>query len=75
MKLIAVFLLITMAVIAIHASPVAPEEDIVAEHPRYKRFTCDVLGHWVGSSACASHCIGLGKKGGYCDSKQVCRCR
>lgn len=45
-------------------------------HSRHKRATCDLLsGFGVEDSACAAHCIGLGKRGGYCDDKKVCRCR
>uniref|UniRef100_A0A7G3AGS4 Putative defensin 2 n=1 Tax=Lutzomyia longipalpis TaxID=7200 RepID=A0A7G3AGS4_LUTLO len=45
-------------------------------HSRQKRATCDLLSAFgVGHAACAAHCIGHGFRGGYCDSKAVCRCR
>ncbi|XP_055858725.1 defensin-A-like [Episyrphus balteatus] len=43
---------------------------------RHKRATCDLLsGFGVNDSACAIHCIALGKRGGWCDSRRVCNCR
>ena len=46
------------------------------DHVRAKRATCDLAsGFGVNHSLCASHCILLGKKGGYCNSKAVCVCR
>nr|AHW49171.1 defensin [Drosophila virilis]AHW49172.1 defensin [Drosophila virilis] len=45
-------------------------------HSRQKRATCDLLsGFNVNHSACAAHCIGLGRSGGYCNDKAVCVCR
>ncbi|GAB0091790.1 Defensin [Sergentomyia squamirostris] len=45
-------------------------------HSRQKRATCDLLSIFgVGHAACAAHCLGHGFRGGYCDSKAVCRCR
>ncbi|XP_064542384.1 defensin [Drosophila montana] len=45
-------------------------------HSRQKRATCDLLsGFDVNHSACAAHCIGLGRSGGYCNDKAVCICR
>lgn len=42
-------------------------------HSRQKRATC---GLWrLQHTACAAHCILLRAKGGYCDSKNICRCR
>ncbi|EFA01376.2 Defensin-like Protein [Tribolium castaneum] len=54
------------------------------EHIRVKRFTCDVLsaeGSFRGvsvklnHSACATHCLFLKKRGGYCNNKAICVCR
>ncbi|TMW45881.1 hypothetical protein DOY81_009036 [Sarcophaga bullata] len=51
---------------------IEPEPD----HGRYKRATCDLLSAaGVSHSACAAHCILLGKRGGYCNSRAVCVCR
>lgn len=52
-------------------------DEVITEpaHPRFRRATCDILGHWVGSAACATHCIARRFRGGYCNSKQVCVCR
>uniref|UniRef100_A0A1L8E2S8 Putative defensin 2 n=1 Tax=Nyssomyia neivai TaxID=330878 RepID=A0A1L8E2S8_9DIPT len=45
-------------------------------HSRQKRATCDLLSTFgVGHAACAAHCLGHGYRGGYCDSKAICRCR
>ncbi|KAL3280349.1 hypothetical protein HHI36_017838 [Cryptolaemus montrouzieri] len=49
-------------------------------HSRVRRFTCDVLsveakGIKLNHAACALHCLGLLKRGGYCNSKAVCVCR
>lgn len=45
-------------------------------HSRHKRATCDLLSFaGVNDSACAAHCLLLGKRGGYCSSKAVCICR
>lgn len=49
-------------------------------HYRAKRATCDLLslsiaGVQLNDSACAAHCIGLGRRGGYCNGKKVCVCR
>nr|P80033.1 RecName: Full=Defensin, isoforms B and C [Zophobas atratus]AAB20745.1 peptide B [Zophobas atratus, Peptide, 43 aa] [Zophobas atratus] len=43
-------------------------------------FTCDVLGFEIAgtklnSAACGAHCLALGRRGGYCNSKSVCVCR
>uniref|UniRef100_A0A1I8Q9Y2 Invertebrate defensins family profile domain-containing protein n=1 Tax=Stomoxys calcitrans TaxID=35570 RepID=A0A1I8Q9Y2_STOCA len=45
-------------------------------HGRYKRATCDLLSMWnVNHSACAAHCLLLGKSGGRCNDDAVCVCR
>ncbi|KAI7815322.1 defensin 2, partial [Rhyzopertha dominica] len=46
---------------------------------RQKRVTCDLLsfqagGFSFGNSACAAHCLQLGRKGGSCKDG-VCVCR
>ncbi|XP_039429790.1 defensin-C-like [Culex pipiens pallens] len=46
------------------------------ENHRHKRATCDLLsGFGVNDSACATHCILRGNRGGYCNAKKVCVCR
>ncbi|XP_017865416.1 PREDICTED: defensin [Drosophila arizonae] len=56
--------------------PGAVEPTQQESHSRLKRATCDLLsGFSVNHSACAVHCIGLGKSGGYCNDKAVCVCR
>ncbi|KAM0727767.1 Defensin [Formica fusca] len=48
----------------------------VKEYYRTRRFTCDLLSAvHVEHSACAAHCLFLGKAGGRCNSKLVCVCR
>lgn len=43
---------------------------------RQKRATCDLLSYFnVNHSACAAHCVAIGRKGGYCNGKAVCVCR
>ncbi|CAG9859152.1 unnamed protein product [Phyllotreta striolata] len=51
-----------------------------SEHHRVRRFTCDVLsveakGVKLNDAACGVHCLFMGKTGGWCDSRRVCRCR
>ncbi|GAB0091793.1 sapecin-B-like [Sergentomyia squamirostris] len=48
-------------------------EDVPVIEPR---ITCDLLSPTGWSDAlCATNCIRKGFKGGYCDSRKVCRCR
>ncbi|XP_037938236.1 lucifensin-like [Teleopsis dalmanni] len=55
------------------AQPAGGEE--VAHH-RQKRATCDLLAPTgYKETLCAAHCIVLGYRGGWCDSKAVCNCR
>lgn len=50
-------------------------ENLPAHH-RARRAACDLFSALnVASSICAAHCLYLGYKGGYCDSKLVCVCR
>lgn len=57
-----------------------PYVDLIAGRAdRQRRVTCDLLSFSIGSwsfndSACAAHCLVLGKKGGKCISG-VCHCR
>uniref|UniRef100_U5EZQ3 Putative defensin isoform a1 n=1 Tax=Corethrella appendiculata TaxID=1370023 RepID=U5EZQ3_9DIPT len=52
------------------------EEPAVEQHFRQKRATCDLASAWgVSHTLCAANCLRLGKKGGYCNSQQVCVCR
>ncbi|XP_073847349.1 uncharacterized protein [Musca autumnalis] len=46
------------------------------EHGRVQVISCDLLSYWnVGDTACAAHCLWLGRRGGYCNSQKVCVCR
>nr|WAB21908.1 defensin [Sphaeridium marginatum] len=56
----------------------APTFEEFQEVIRVKRVTCDLLsfkGFKLNHSACAAHCLALGKRGGYCNNKKVCVCR
>ncbi|XP_037805411.1 phormicin-like [Lucilia sericata] len=45
-------------------------------HGRYKRATCDLLSATgFSGTACAAHCLLIGHRGGYCNTKSVCVCR
>ena len=40
------------------------------------RVTCDLFSMFgVADTACAAHCLGMGYRGGYCNSMKVCVCR
>ncbi|XP_076274306.1 defensin, isoforms B and C-like [Rhynchophorus ferrugineus] len=80
-KFVVVGLLIALAVSS-HCAPMDEDfQDDLAEGPvRVKRATCDLLsfevkGFKLNDSACAAHCLTLGKKGGHCNSSKVCVCR
>ncbi|KAI5638589.1 arthropod defensin domain-containing protein [Phthorimaea operculella] len=67
---------VIMAVAALSAPMEEPESHQELEAlVRLPRATCDLLsGFGVGDSACALHCIGHGRRGGYCE-KGTCHCR
>ncbi|KAF7266948.1 defensin, isoforms B and C-like [Rhynchophorus ferrugineus] len=79
----ALFGLLAVFVMTVSSAPVEePEEELtqVSEHSRFKRATCDLLsfeafGIKLNDSACAAHCLKLGRRGGHCNSRKVCICR
>ncbi|KAF7266950.1 hypothetical protein GWI33_019784 [Rhynchophorus ferrugineus] len=79
----AFFGLLAVLVLSVHSAPVSEfEEELiqVSEHGRVKRATCDLLsfeafGIKLNDSACAAHCLQLGRRGGHCNDEKVCVCR
>ncbi|KAH0549142.1 defensin-like [Cotesia glomerata] len=86
MKLFIFFLLLVLQILLTLSAPSMEEFDSLRQnleadnydkHVRVRRFTCDVLavfGNDVTRSACAFHCLMLGKHGGDCQNA-ICVCR
>ncbi|XP_030764370.1 defensin, isoforms B and C [Sitophilus oryzae] len=80
-KLAFLVLLIVFS-IGVYCAPMDEDfQDQLIEGPvRVKRATCDLLsfeikGFKLNDSACAAHCLTLGKRGGHCNGSKVCVCR
>ncbi|XP_005174769.1 defensin-1-like [Musca domestica] len=75
------FAVFVLACLAFHSATARPESVVgAAGQPdpfgRVPVVSCDLLSAWgVKDSVCAAHCLLIGKSGGYCDGRAICRCR
>ncbi|XP_044762060.1 defensin, isoforms B and C-like [Coccinella septempunctata] len=80
MRYISGLFVFLLALAAIEADQIVELRDQDVQHYRVRRFTCDVLsaqfmGFKINHAACGLHCLGLLKRGGYCNSRAICVCR
>ncbi|XP_022909131.1 defensin-A-like [Onthophagus taurus] len=78
-KYLAIALIVALCLNMVLTNPLPEPEEQQGEIVRQKRVTCDLLSFEAGGvalnhSACAAHCLSLGRKGGYCNNG-VCVCR
>nr|AXF35737.1 defensin 1 [Holotrichia oblita] len=76
-KLIVIAIIVSFCIVQTFAVPIS--EEFEGSLLRQKRVTCDLLsleakGIAINDSACAAHCLVLGRKGGSCKDG-VCVCR
>nr|ABZ80665.1 defensin [Sitophilus zeamais] len=79
---VVLFVFLIVLAVGAYCAPVDEEfqDDLIEGPVRVKRATCDLLsfeikGFKLNDSACAAHCIQLGKRGGHCNNSKVCVCR